>query len=597
MNFLVHFCAAAAAGLSAQLSVGPNVQVSLQRSGDTHYEVLAAADSGDPDRMIVGAIVYPDGGGDPGTIVYATRDGGLTWRATLGGDELLHTGDPAPAYGLDGVAYYTASSLAPNAERRMLLFKSVDGGTQWQRLPPLTYSDRQYITVDTTGSRYRGRIYVNGNNRVPREITDFVVFHSADGGATFQGPGTRPGYGAFITPEMGNAVVAADGTLIGLFTQVAGDRVVLNAISSSDGGETLNPPSQVDEFVTPGGRKGRNNNVNAQPMLAIDERRDALYAVWPDRRSGVARVLFARSNDQGRTWSKGRVISDAPEHDTTDQLMPNIAVNRDGVVGVSWYDRRDSPDNLGWDARFTASLDGGGSWLPSVRVSEAGNRIDAGTRWTSLRPAPPRGAAQADKTVRARLTLNSFFYMGGDTAGLVADARGVFHAIWVDNHTGVPQVWTAPIRLTNGSAPRLATTALVDVSDKTQLELSNPVFDSATSLLTTTAQLRNASSEALHGPFRVRVAALASELGSLAVMQPDNDSNGVGAEWDFADAALAPGALSTGRLLRFRLAGRTPYRQGDRYLLGVMDLDATVHAQAHATPPPARFEPANPRRP
>jgi len=39
----------------------------------------------------------------------------------------------------------------------------------------------------------------------------------------------------------------------------------------------------------------------------------------------------------------------------------------------------------------------------------------------------------------------------GDTAGLVADADGVFHAAWVDNRTGVRQIWTAAIRVESGS--------------------------------------------------------------------------------------------------------------------------------------------------
>jgi len=36
-------------------------------------------------------------------------------------------------------------------------------------------------------------------------------------------------------------------------------------------------------------------------------------------------------------------------------------------------------------------------------------------------------------------------FMGGDTAGLAADASGIFHAAWVDNRSGVPQMWTAAI--------------------------------------------------------------------------------------------------------------------------------------------------------
>ncbi len=34
---------------------------------------------------------------------------------------------------------------------------------------------------------------------------------------------------------------------------------------------------------------------------------------------------------------------------------------------------------------------------------------------------------------------------GGDTAGLAASPDGRFHALWIDNRTGIQQVWTAPI--------------------------------------------------------------------------------------------------------------------------------------------------------
>jgi hypothetical protein len=35
----------------------------------------------------------------------------------------------------------------------------------------------------------------------------------------------------------------------------------------------------------------------------------------------------------------------------------------------------------------------------------------------------------------------------GDTAGLAADAGGVFHPVWIDNRTGVPQMWTATVKV------------------------------------------------------------------------------------------------------------------------------------------------------
>ena len=44
---------------------------------------------------------------------------------------------------------------------------------------------------------------------------------------------------------------------------------------------------------------------------------------------------------------------------------------QDGIVGVTWYDTRDSKDGSQFHEYFTASLDGGKSFLPPVRVSSA----------------------------------------------------------------------------------------------------------------------------------------------------------------------------------------------------------------------------------
>ncbi len=103
--------------------------------------------------------------------------------------------------------------------------------------------------------------------------------------------------------------------------------------------------------------------------------------------------------------------------------MPTLAVNRDGVVGMLWYDRRDNPDNLSYYARFMASVDGGEKWLPSVRVSTD----------------PYESGPVAKKS--------AFPGNGGDTAGLAPDANGVFHVVWIDDRTGVPQMWTATVRV------------------------------------------------------------------------------------------------------------------------------------------------------
>ncbi len=119
------------------------------------------------------------------------------------------------------------------------------------------------------------------------------------------------------------------------------------------------------------------------------------------------------------------VISDdkatlAPAQEPNN-FMPMVAVNKNGVVGICWYDRRENPDNLGYCVRFSASLDGGNTWLPSTRVSTHANVVYEAEHY---------------------LHLN-----GGDTAGLTADSEGMFHLLWIDNRTGIHQMWTATVRI------------------------------------------------------------------------------------------------------------------------------------------------------
>ena len=58
------------------------------------------------------------------------------------------------------------------------------------------------------------------------------------------------------------------------------------------------------------------------------------------------------------------------------------------------------------------SRDGGRTWSPSVQVTS--------------------------KASTGQLT-------GWHTAGLCADASGNFHAAWIDDRTGKPQLWTARV--------------------------------------------------------------------------------------------------------------------------------------------------------
>jgi hypothetical protein len=213
--------------------------------------------------------------------------------------------------------------------------------------------------------------------------------------------------------------------------------------------------------------------------------------------------------------------------------MPTLAVNKDGVVGIMWYDRRDRPNNLGYDVRFSASFDGGDTWTPSVRVSEKPYDPEKSEPLPLMRM--PGGGASAT------LAISSFQYGGGHTAGLAADAGGTFHPLWIGNSTGTPQLWTAPVMaegtVAKNGGGELA--ELEDVSEKLELQFPNRGYVRATQTIEADLVLRNVSKDTIYGPLRLRILSLQSDLGTPEIEGVAQTA--AGAVWDFT--ALVPGGI------------------------------------------------------
>ena len=160
---------------------------------------------------------------------------------------------------------------------------------------------------------------------------------------------------------------------------------MLEAVTTIAGGDSISEAVKIDDFFMAWGSEDRGTSTLGMPTIAVDSGdgpfRDRLYVTWADERNGRSEVRLSYSADKGATWSKSNVIDDVsgpPDYKKApDNFLPTVAVNRAGVVLVMWYDRRDSPDGLGWYVRTRASVDGGETWLPSVRVSEKANTFSA----------------------------------------------------------------------------------------------------------------------------------------------------------------------------------------------------------------------------
>ena len=85
-------------------------------------------------------------------------------------------------------------------------------------------------------------------------------------------------------------------------------------------------------------------------------------------------IVLLRSRDGGRTWSpKVRVNDDPPG---SDQAMPVVAVDEQGLVHVAWMDRRDGAQpGLTAAPYWTVSVDGGLTFRPSLKVGPSSDYI------------------------------------------------------------------------------------------------------------------------------------------------------------------------------------------------------------------------------
>ena len=104
--------------------------------------------------------------------------------------------------------------------------------------------------------------------------------------------------------------------------------------------------------------------------------------------------------------------------------------------------------------------------------------------------------------------------------------------------------------------------------------------EAAVGTVTVSARLRNRSREPVAGPIKVRVTALASQLGVVTVGNADNGLRGQGAVWDFsgqlADGRLAAGAYSQPKSRVFKVSDVRPSRQGRAYRFGLVSLEAKI---------------------
>jgi BNR/Asp-box repeat len=595
--------------------VGPNVQVSKAFGHRPHGETHVATNPVNPLNLLGGSMVWMQESNTETVIAYASFDGGQTWSPTLKFDDGYYHSDPAAAFDGQGNAYFlqiTAKMGEGETKYYTYVHRSRDGGRSWLEPTIIPMLDRQYPAVDDHPGKYQGTLYINGISS--RAVS---IQRSKDRGANFDGaikanvaPSTRRNAG------LSQLVILSDSTLVIPFADTdvvfpdtegspAKPNAALKVITSTDGGATFSEPVTIAEIALGHTLTSNSHHFSFAADRSAGPFKDRLYVAWSDSFSGGgqfsakkpagANILFSYSTDKGKSWSKPTLVNDDhPSLNFTEasvHFQPVIAVNKDGAVGVMYYDRRNSTNNLDWTVRFAASLDGGETFLPTVQVAESPNSFGGSAKLILSARGYGGGHMPQNKDYRGGalkfdLGINQFNLAGGHTAGMAADANGVFHPFWIDNRTGVAQIWTTPVTINRKAIPNgdseLAT--LQDVSERVIVKYTNPTFDAKTGRLSVDVQLQNKSEDTILLPLKLRVIALTSAgMGIPTIVGADNGLGGAGAVWDLekmlVDQKLNPNEKSRVRRLEFHIAQSAPLSEAAIRMRGWGALEL-VHIEA-----------------
>ncbi|MBI4323857.1 MAG: exo-alpha-sialidase [Chloroflexi bacterium] len=379
-----------------------------------------------------------------------SHDGGLTWTRALiphltelVGGPFDRASDPVAGVDLQNNVFINTIGIHGPESLDVVLSKSTDGGVTFSE--PLTvftspttnaFPDKNWMAINTfPGTPTADRIvatftYFIRTNVPPFQsqilITPIVSTYSDDGGSTWSPLST-------ISPpncQGSQPVFLPDGSLAVIYwnfwsnasLNAGGEHI--EVVLSSDGGQTYGEPRLVAPVNAYSDSVAR--NARFLPSAATDRQAGVLYVAYQAQENGP-RVLFTKSIDKGRTWSRPMPVNDSTPG--VSVFNPAITVSPDGQhVSIIFYDKRNGIDANFVDLYLAESFDGGDTWKANLRLSAVSSDL-------RLAPLTPTGR------------------MLGDYQGMVPalNSNAPAVAIWVDTRSGSPDPFSVQVKRTQGT--------------------------------------------------------------------------------------------------------------------------------------------------
>lgn len=629
---------AAPAPAGPKIVVGANLRASSNTTSGGRNEMWLSVSPVNPSFMI-GVAQASVGGSETGgprrCTTTISRSGGQTWREVALPEQEEGCFDPMTAFAADGRLYVMHTIMGrnmgsgvapPDAQRRdglIRIWATSDEGRTWEGPADLQCPlapDHPRLVVDNSSGPHRGRIYVAWNevsDTMLKQKYHLFLHYSDDRGKSFSDPKllvSQDG-GKLVAAE---PVVLSDGTLIVTYYQYfwplsspKNEQQPVFTLRSTDGGQTFGAPETIFTVGSSGWRHLRSDFGRAftLPIFVADTApnsrfRDRVYAVWDHVQGQDSNIWIVSSRDKGRTWSAPRRVNDNPPAAAGTppdfRMTPVVAVNRDGVVGVAWYDRRDDPSRRCWRYYFSASLDGGDTFTANTPISNAPSCAEPNLPptvrvWNTADELedtlPTREELEKQKlTMQRRMieeeigiaqawrdaeggTAGSRIRVAFDKArniwpghytGLDATPDGGFHALWADRRNKLQQLFAARVDVVTTPEPAPPATELTSVTSRVQVIGGAATFDEAKGTATFEIQLRNVSDRPIYGPLRLRVAkvATAGAAPTAVIVEPDGGGPAAGAYWEFTKqlggrGRLDPRQVTEARMLTIRTKPET----------------------------------------
>ncbi len=351
-----------------------------------------------------------------------STDGGFTWRDDVF-PQMYFPWQSDPVLVVDAEGTFTAVMISYDAfagpgEDGLLTVRSTNGGRTWGDSlfaivsDPAAFEDKEMLAVDRSNSIYRESLYCVWTRFFGYPNTDSTHIACVRKRPLSSGYSSPVYVSQTTSDQWANVIVGTNGEVYVSWVNYPNQALMFSR--STDGGQTFSPEQVIVQTNFVQAYINGEILIFSYGAMAVDEtdgpHSGRLYLVYTDATPDLTEtdVWLIYSDDGGTSWSSAQRMNDDEQPYAVDQFHPWLTVDPAGRVWIVLYDRRNDPNNYLIDVYFTASEDGGDTWLVNERITD--------------RSFDPR--------------------LGSDRAGLLGEYIGLCasdnraHVVWTDTRLG-----------------------------------------------------------------------------------------------------------------------------------------------------------------